>query len=457
MSGWSEDDFLEAMMPVLRKKRGPDWCPDAETLSAVVEGNVSDTQSHAVAEHAAQCPACTNLIERLQSFDQADAPLRGKEWKQTEKRLDNWLARFLASEAIVRAVDGRDRKSGLQLWWQRLTEPIGALQIRWVLVPAAALALMIFSFLVGRVSVREVPQTIAKAVPPKEAVAEATTPPTASGDMPSQRKPTQPEHFQTAPQASAPRAEPNRIARGGPQNSRSTRKESVTETVVVTPASPISPERPVIASAPELPQPIEAAPLPAPTSTTARGDTTTQAAQIPDAATSPIPGRQLNRGVVRAAPPSGVRAVAASRSDAASIPNPQTQQAPSIPVPSEVRLEAGTRVWISLKSVHQRADGASEFSGVVLLPVMQSGAMLLDRNTPISGIVSVRPDKTTVQIMEFVLNRARYRLQGAGSEANTRAGAGTAVKFDAGKVLETWIVSTSIFGKLPEDARAPEK
>jgi hypothetical protein len=110
-----------------------------------------------------------------------------------------------------------------------------------------------------------------------------------------------------------------------------------------------------------------------------------------------------------------------------------------------------------LKSVHQRADGASEFSGVVLLPVMQSGAMLLDRNTPISGIVSVRPDKTTVQIMEFVLNRARYRLQGAGSEANTRAGAGTAVKFDAGKVLETWIVSTSIFGKLPEDARAPEK
>ena len=78
MSGWSEDDFLEAMMPVLRKKRGPDWCPDAETLSAVVEGNVSDTQSHAVAEHAAQCPACTNLIERLQSFDQADAPLARK-------------------------------------------------------------------------------------------------------------------------------------------------------------------------------------------------------------------------------------------------------------------------------------------------------------------------------------------------------------------------------------------
>ena len=40
---------------------------------------------------------------------------------------------------------------------------------------------------------------------------------------------------------------------------------------------------------------------------------------------------------------------------------------------------------------------------------------------------------------------------------SVRAGTGTAVKFDAGKVLETWIVSTSIFGKLPEDARAPEK
>jgi hypothetical protein len=34
---------------------------------------------------------------------------------------------------------------------------------------------------------------------------------------------------------------------------------------------------------------------------------------------------------------------------------------------------------------------------------------------------------------------------------------GTAVKFDAGKVLETWIVSASIFGKLPKEIGATGK
>jgi hypothetical protein len=145
------------------------------------------------------------------------------------------------------------------------------------------------------------------------------------------------------------------------------------------------------------------------------------------------------------------------RSDAASIPDAKTQQPSALPAPAQVRLDVGTRVWISLKSVREPTDGVSEFSGALLLPVMHFGAVLLDRGTQISGIVSVKQGKTTIQIMEFVSNGARYRLQGTGGEANTRAGTGTAVKFDAGKVLETWIVSPSIFGKLPEDVRPPEK
>jgi hypothetical protein len=102
-------------------------------------------------------------------------------------------------------------------------------------------------------------------------------------------------------------------------------------------------------------------------------------------------------------------------------------------------------------------DGVSDFSGVVLLPVVQSGTVLLERSTQISGVIGVRQGKTAVQIMELVSNGARYRLKGTGESASTRPEMGTAVKFDAGKVLETWIVSASIFGKLPKEIGATGK
>lgn len=47
-------------------------------------------------------------------------------------------------------------------------------------------------------------------------------------------------------------------------------------------------------------------------------------------------------------------------------------------------------------------------------------------------------------------------MKGTGGEANTGSGTGTAVKFDAGKVLETWMVSASAFEKLPEEVRPAE-
>jgi hypothetical protein len=147
---------------------------------------------------------------------------------------------------------------------------------------------------------------------------------------------------------------------------------------------------------------------------------------------------------VPAAASTALRSVAASRTGA-SAAAPKTVQPAAVSAPAEVRIEAGTRVWISLKSVRQRADGGSDFSGVVLLPVIQSGATLLGQDTQISGTISVRQGTTTVQILEFVSNGARYRLKGTGGEANTGSGTGSAVKFDEGKVVETWMISASIF------------
>ncbi len=131
--------------------------------------------------------------------------------------------------------------------------------------------------------------------------------------------------------------------------------------------------------------------------------------------------------------------------------------APAIPAPPVIRLDAGSRVWITLKFVRQRADGVSEFQGVVLLPVTQSGAVLLGRNTEVSGTMTVRNGKRSVQILEFLSPGAHYKLRSASGEADLRLlGAGAVVEFDAGRVLETWMASVSTHEKLPADSRPPE-
>jgi hypothetical protein len=500
MSGWNEDNFLEEIMPLLQQKRAPDPCPNADTVCAVVEGGVSATVRHTVAAHTAQCPACASLLERLRSFDEKGSALKEAEWSQSEKRLDNWFESFLASDTTVLAAGLHVRQSGLRLQWQRLKEPLAAVKIRWLLLPAAALALVIVSFLAGRVSVQSMPQLIADAVPPKEAVTDATARPTAIGELPSQGKPIL--ESQAAPRVRPTPTQPNRVLSSESQSATSTdspapfrQTETTTETAAVTPpaSTTLDPARPIAASAP-----IE------PPSPGAQEDRAIQTAKTPGSAKSSVPGRTVNRESVRAlafevrraeAPrPDGsgsvlrnediVKMAKAGLDDAiivakigssrcqfdtsvdamlqleqtgvsapvlkamvgASAPVVKTEQPSPIPAPVEVRLDAGTRVWISLKSVRQRTAGVSEFSGALLLPVTQAGAMVLDRNTQISGIISVKQGKTTVQIMEFGLNGVRYRLRGTDGEANT-------VRFDAGKVLETWIVSTSIFGKLPVEVR----
>jgi hypothetical protein len=100
----------------------------------------------------------------------------------------------------------------------------------------------------------------------------------------------------------------------------------------------------------------------------------------------------------------------------------------------------------------------SEFRGVLLLPVTQSGATLLGRNTEVSGTVTARDGKRSVQILEFLSAGAHYRLRGASGEANLRLlGAGEVVQFDAGRVLETWMAAVSTYDKLGGEPRAPSK
>ena len=141
----------------------------------------------------------------------------------------------------------------------------------------------------------------------------------------------------------------------------------------------------------------------------------------------------------------------------ARAPEAKEEHSPAVPAPPLIRLDAGTRVWITLKSIHPRADGVSEFRGLVLLPVTQSGATLLGRNTEVSGTMTVNNGKRSVQIREFLSAGTRYRLRGASGEANLRLlGAGEVVQFDAGRVLETWMSVVSTYEKQSVESKPPE-
>ena len=245
-------------------------------------------------------------------------------------------------------------------------------------------------------------------------------------------------HLQAGSPGHPAAVKPNLIASGGPHPTKPAaavsapgRKESPTEFAALAP-----------------PQTVSSA---------VEGDRSIQAAPAKSHAMTPVPRRTVNLGGAGVGTTSGLRSVVAPHSGDGAASTLRAGHLPAVPAPNEVRLDAGTRIWITLQSVRQRADGVSEFRGILLLPVVQSGTTLLDRSNPISGTVSVAAGKTTVQITEFVSNGARYLPSTAAGEANTLPGTGPAVKFDAGKVLETWIVSASVFSKQPEDARPSAK
>ena len=456
MTGWNEDNFIERIIPLLGRRFGAAACPEAAAFLAASNGETSGVLRKAMAEHASGCPDCRDLQQRMERFDAPMVTGHDAERQQTEKRLDNWLESFLAADAAFHREHDRVRPSRLRLCWTKLMRPSVVQQWRWALVSAVTLALVICSFLAGRVSVRRSPPLTAEV---KGLPATTIPPQTVVAQRASERDPTGESQVSRTPQTPPKPAEGGAIARGRitPSPGSSTAPGDgarPTETAVLAPPVSINPERAPISSPPE---PLQASPgNSAPTFPSARGD---RAAQTAEASGSAASIRPVVPGVLpsRQAVPSGMTAVTISRGVP---PAPEARAAPSlaIPAPAVIRLDAGTRVWIALRSIRTQADGVSEFRGVLLLPVTQSGATLLGRNTEVSGTVTARDGKRSVQILEFLSAGAHYRLRGASGEANLRLlGAGEVVQFDAGRVLETWMAAVSTYDKLGGEPRAPSK
>jgi hypothetical protein len=242
-----------------------------------------------------------------------------------------------------------------------------------------------------------------------------------------------------------------------PAGSSGPRKtETATRTAAITPPTPTRLERPAMPSGSGAALPPGTSVRSAPATPVAQSGRAAQVAQAPGPSISVVPEPAVSAIAAQVATVSGTKTVATSRLKAAIGHAAQLEQPSAISFPAEVKVEAGTRVWISLKSVRQRPDGVSEFNGVVLLPVTQSGAVVFARNTEVSGTTMVRNGKRSVQILEFLSAGARYRLRSPSGEANLRLlGAGEVVEFDAGRVLETWMAAASTYEKVAGEPRVP--
>ena len=124
--------------------------------------------------------------------------------------------------------------------------------------------------------------------------------------------------------------------------------------------------------------------------------------------------------------------------------------------PPRLRLDAGTRMWILLKSLHRMPDQTFEFSGVVLLPVTHGESVLLDQSTEVHGTGAVNQGRTSVRILDLGLHGTNYRLAQPAEIAGERAPGSTAnLPYDTGQVLEMWLASESSFRKVSGDAGQP--
>jgi len=427
MSGWNEDDFLEAMMPVLRKKQGPDWCPDAETLGAVAEGNVSDALKEAIAAHTAACSSCAGLQERLRRFDQASFVHQDAAWQSTEKRLDDWMDSVFAANRENR-IPERPRRAKTPGWRERVSHLFTDWRMQVAMGAAAALMFVFAVQLVRRE--HAAPVQIAARATPAERPPTGVPAPSAEG-----AKRTPPVSAQGHAVPPEPRAKTADVAKKAPLPS---------EQPAAAPAAPIKEETQATelakdvqppAASPASP-PANAAP-PAMASPTAASEPVQVARSNAPPATAGSPRRLANTvpaGAIVRAPAGPNRALALRASGRA--------------LPAEIKIDAGTRIWVMLKSIDNNGDGTFGFRGMVLLPVMQAGAVLLDRGTEVQGSGKTAQGRTTVQISGFSVGGAHYGLKNAAGGTSAQApGAGGAVQFDAGQVLEMWMGSGSAYEK----------
>jgi hypothetical protein len=143
-------------------------CPDAETLCAVAEAGGGGPQGEALARHVMRCPSCAELYSRLLNFERGSLLGDARSWNETEHRLERWLATFLSSAAAgSRPVEPAGAVPAPLPWQAKRRPAVLRLQWALPVAAVLALAVT-GAFLARRKSAPPHPQNSARAVLPAE-------------------------------------------------------------------------------------------------------------------------------------------------------------------------------------------------------------------------------------------------------------------------------------------------
>lgn len=458
-------------MPHLQRDNGPKRqpCPDSTTLSAFMENQLGGSDRDAIAAHMARCSECAELHDRLVRFSKASAAMQDPEWENTEKRLAIWMTGFLDAHAGARQLADRTPTGNSAKRWNGWHS--GKLQL--AMSGVAALALLVGAAILFKPALhKEEAQVAAHRNLPVE---NPTTPPAVETkpETAAEKPATTQQAVPSAPGASKQpdvtvEARPNihdSATQGISQQAAHQQPEHAVNSSATPPAEP-PPQREqseiahadISAPGPEvhgmLPMPSR---VPASHGSTSRpanratgvhaasGNPSVELATQPVAGTTPASGIQ-GQTTAASSPPVKLRA-----------PSGTAMATPAMVYPSIYRIAADTRFWIKLNAVNHQPDGSFTFQGSLLEPVTETGGALLRRGTQVVGSGVVSQGKTSLLVTQIVVGAHRYSLKGA-SGANARGpGAGPAVEFEAGKVLEMFLDSASVYEKAADgsESQAP--
>jgi hypothetical protein len=423
MKPWTEDNFLERLMPQLRREDGAqiEPCPDSESLSAFTEDRVSPFLRDAIAAHLTRCPKCQEIYERLGQFAKASIPVQDAEWVNAEKRLDNGMRSFLLSRAAESPKPAAEPARVLR--WSDVAKTAFPWKLQWALGATAFAALVVAGLLVAK-------REWLASTPVQVAIRQA---------------PLQIENSAPVPTAQSPDAGPGtrKPAERHPKTAAEIKKNAA-------PAVSQKSTEQVGKAQPEIEPPSS--------SSSRTGESTSQIAQnytppdlspndrvLPGAKATPTaPSRRalMGRAAGHAAAPARGSAQSLPANAGASVSTPADH-------PPLLRLEAGARLWIRIVSISRQPDGSFTFRGSLLEPVSQAGGVVLDQGAEMTGSGSVKEGKVTVFVQRFLIKGAPYSLQRASATLSEQMpGAGKALEFNGGQYLEMWLSSTTVYEKV---------
>jgi hypothetical protein len=450
MNDWTEHNFLERLTPAARREPGTNSraCPDADILSGVAQGEASQWLCETVEEHLAKCSVCAGIYRRLLTFDQSNFALRESEWRETEKRLDNRMADFLRSRANAANPVPEQKSSRPLSRWDAPSKPFRWGRMQWALGLAAMFLLAASAYVLHHSSTTQTQTPL---------VARVSAPAQQTGGAGSAGNPIEKS---ATTELQRPGQESTKQTGQSEQPAPPSVKILTEKTTQPLPKAGRTPRGPA-ALVPSLTEPTSARENARPAAQSQVPQTSQAPPTIP--ASSPAKSGVASPDSNKTVPPSPHRDInpaPGARETLARSPQAESSSAieqPRSVLPAAILLEAGTRLWIVLKSFRRQSDGNFQFEGTLLLPVKKGRTVILDRDAEISGRGLESGGHTSLLVSQMVVRGTHYLVEGKEAAIHAQTpGTGSALKFNSGQVLEMWLQSASIYKRVPAETGRPQ-